>query len=97
MTIIVRTAAQFRSPTSNESLDLVIQSLCPNDVRAFAIADTQKEHSRDADIAGLSNITLESLQHFRGQIQDKTLENVHLLFQLTWIHSAPRLARALDF
>ena len=70
VTIIVRTAAQFRFPTSNESLDLVIQSLCPNDVRAFAIADTQKEHSRDADIAGLSDITLESLQHFRGQIQD---------------------------
>lgn len=31
VSVTVRTAAQFGSPTSNESLDLVIQSLCPND------------------------------------------------------------------
>lgn len=60
------------------------------------LADTQEEHLRDADIAGLSYITLESLQHFRGHIRDKKFEDVHLLFQLTWIHSTLRLARALD-
>ena len=67
------------------------------DIFGEILEDTHGEHLRDAEKAGLFDITLETLRQFRGQIRDMDEKDIHALLRFIWICNASRLTRALSF
>lgn len=85
--VYVTIANEERLPSDyrNEIIDLLRSNL----------GNTGEEHLMDANKAGLSGVTLESLRVLRCRIEGLGKEEMDLLMDLTWKRSTPQLARGL--